>query len=106
MRINGLHIHVDESGVGEPVVFVHGSWGDHHTWDALVGELPRSFRLVRYDRRGHSESECPPGQGSVSDDVGDLGALVETVGPAHLVGNSLGAQIALSLAMARPDLVR
>ena len=31
---------VEDSGQGEPVVFVHGSWGDLHSWDALVAELP------------------------------------------------------------------
>ena len=99
-------IHVEESGYGEPVVFVHGSWSDHHAWDALVRELPADLRLVRYDRRGHGASECPPGPGSVADDVDDLAAVVEAVGPAHLVGNSLGSQIALRMAIARPDLVR
>jgi pimeloyl-ACP methyl ester carboxylesterase len=100
-----MHIHVEDSGAGEPVVFVHGSWSDHQAWDAVVAELP-GYRLVRYDRRGHSASECPPGQGSINDDVGDLVGLVETTGPAQVVGNSLGAQIALSLTMARPELVR
>ncbi len=108
MNINDLHIHVEESGDGEPVVFVHGSWSDHHAWDALVGELPEGRRLVRYDRRGHGGSECPPGQGYVAEDVADLAALIEELGAgaAHLVGNSLGAHIALRTATDRPDLVR
>ena len=86
-------------------MLVHGSWGDLHSWDALVAELP-GCRLIRYSRRGHSGSECPPGQGLIEEDVGDLAAIVETVGAAHLVGNSLGAEIALRLAIARPELVR
>ena len=83
--INDLKIHVEASGEGEPVVLVHGSWGDHHSWDQLVPELPDGFRAVRYDRRGHSASERPPGQGSVVEDVADLAALIETVvaEPAH-----------------------
>ena len=100
-----LKLDLEDSGQGEPVVFVHGSWGDLHSWDALVAELP-GCRLIRYSRRGHSGSECPPGQGLLEEDVGDLAAIVETVGAAHLVGNSLGAEIALRLAIARPELVR
>ena len=100
-----LNLDLEDSGQGEPVVFVHGSWGDLHSWDALVAELP-GRRLIRYSRRGHSGSECPPGQGLLEEDVGDLAAIVETVGAAHLVGNSLGAEIALRLAIARPELVR
>ena len=100
-----LKLDVEDSGQGEPVVFVHGSWGDLNSWGALVAELP-GYRLIRYSRRGHSGSECPPGQGLIEDDVSDLAAIVETVGAAHLVGNSLGAEIALRLAIARPELVR
>ena len=100
-----LKLDLEDSGQGEPVVFVHGSWGDLHSWGALVAELP-GYRLIRYSRRGHSGSECPPGQGLIEEDVGDLAAIVETVGAAHLVGNSLGAEIALRLAIARPELVR
>ncbi len=68
----------------------------------------RSFEVVSYDRRGHSRSSCPPGQGSVRDDVDDLAALIEALdlGPAHVAGASLGGSIALRLAAARPELVR
>ena len=104
ITVNGLRLQIESSGDGEPVVLVHGSWSDLHSWDALV--LPDTLRVVRYSRRGHSGSECPPGQGTIADDVADLGALVETLGPAHLVGNSLGAEIALRLAVERPELVR
>jgi len=108
ITINDLRIHFEASGEGEPVVLVHGSWGDHHTWDGLVPELPDGLRVIRYDRRGHSASERPPGQGSIDEDVADLAGLIETVagGRAHVVGNSQGAQIALRLASSRPELVR
>ena len=100
-----LKLQIEDSGKGEPVVFVHGSWSDLHAWDALLDKLP-GYRLIRYSRRGHSGSECPPGQGLIEEDVGDAAAIVESVGTAHVVGNSLGAEIALRLAIARPELVR
>jgi len=88
-------------------VLVHGSWGDHHTWDAVAPELGRRFRVLTYDRRGHSQSERPATQGSIDEDAADLAALVETqaFAPAHIVGNSFGASISLRLAASRPDLV-
>ena len=104
ITVNGLRLRIESSGAGEPVVFVHGSWSDLHSWDALV--LPDTLRLIRYSRRGHSGSECPPGQGTIAEDVDDLAALIETVGTAHVVGNSLGAEIALRVAVERPELVR
>lgn len=90
------------------MVLVHGSWGDHQNWASVVPALSRSFRVLTYDRRGHSRSERPVGQGSVREDVADLAALLEELGhcPAHIVGNSFGASIVLRLAAERADLFR
>jgi pimeloyl-ACP methyl ester carboxylesterase len=74
----------------------------------VAPKLAESFRVITYDRRGHSESERPPGQGSIHEDVADLAALIEhiDIAPAYVAGNSWGAIIALRLAITRPDLVR
>ncbi len=107
--VNGVRLRYDLTGTGEvPVVLVHGSWVSHHNWDLAVPALAESFRVLTYDRRGHSESERPTGQGSVREDVADLAALIEHVGlaPAFVVGNSFGASIALRLAGEHPDLLR
>jgi pimeloyl-ACP methyl ester carboxylesterase len=104
---NGIHLYSESQGNhGTHVVLVHGSWGDHHNWDAVVPALARTFRVLTYDRRGHSQSERIAAQGSVEEDVADLAALIATnhLAPAHVVGSSFGAIIALKLAAARPDL--
>jgi pimeloyl-ACP methyl ester carboxylesterase len=87
---------------------VHGSWVDRRVWDAVLPSLVRSFDVVLYDRRGHSRSSCPPGQGSVRDDVDDLAALIDLLGltPAHVAGASWGGSITLRLAAAHPELLR
>src|SRR5919199_1015934 len=108
-RINGVQLYYEVSGSGgEPMVLVHGSWGDHHNWDAVAAGLGAAFSVVVYDRRGHSQSEVSPGQGSFAEDAVDLGVLIEHLGPApaHVVGNSGGAAIALRLAGQRPELFR
>jgi pimeloyl-ACP methyl ester carboxylesterase len=51
-----VDLFIESSGSGPPVVLVHGSWGDHHNWDAAVPLLARTFRMTTYDRRGHSAS--------------------------------------------------
>ncbi len=107
--VNGVRLRYELSGSGEiPLVLVHGSWVSHHNWDLSVPGLAESFRVLTYDRRGHSESERLGGQGSVRDDVGDLAALIEHLGlaPAFVVGNSFGASITLRLAGERPELLR
>lgn len=104
---NGVQLHYRRSGVGEPLVLVHGSWVDGRVWDGVLPLLSRSFEIVAYDRRGHSRSSCPPGQGSVRDDVDDLVSLIELLelSPTHVAGASLGGSIALRLAAARPQLL-
>ena len=107
--INGVQIFYELSGTGEvPLVLVHGSWVSHHSWDLVVPRLAESFRVLTYDRRGHSESQRLTAQDSVREDVADLAALIEhlELAPAWVAGNSFGASITLRLAAERPDLFR
>jgi pimeloyl-ACP methyl ester carboxylesterase len=106
--VNGVRLFYELNGTGDVLVLVHGSWTSHHSWDLVVPRLAESFRVLTYDRRGHSDSERPAGQGSVREDVTDLAALIEhlKLGPAWVAGNSFGASITLRLAGARPDLFR
>jgi pimeloyl-ACP methyl ester carboxylesterase len=109
VTVNGTGLYYELTGIGEtPVVLVHGSWGDHHNWDLVAPALARTFRVLTYDRRGHSQSPRPATQGSLQEDAMDLAALLETLdlAPAHVVGNSGGAAVALRLACERPALFR
>src|SRR5262245_34324012 len=107
--VNGVQLFYELNGAGVvPLVLVHGSWDSHHDWDLVVPRLTDAFRVLTYDRRGHSQSERPTGQGSVREDVADLAALIKHLDlvPAWVVGNSFGASIALRLASEHPDLFR
>src|SRR5262249_50699690 len=86
------------------LVLVHGSWDSHDDWDRVVPRLADSYRVLTYDRRGHSTSERPTGRGSVREAVADLAALLEHLGLvlAWVVGHSVGASITLRLAGERP----
>jgi pimeloyl-ACP methyl ester carboxylesterase len=97
--INGVKLFIEESGSGESLVLVHGSWVDHKEWPFILPALAERFRVVIYDRRGHSQSERLPTQGSIREDVADLAAIIERAGaPAHVLGISMGASISLRLA--------
>jgi pimeloyl-ACP methyl ester carboxylesterase len=108
-QVNGVRLFYELHGTrGVPLVLVHGSWSSHESWELVVPRLAESFRVLTYDRRGHSKSERPAGQGSVREDVADLAALIEHLGlmPAWVAGNSFGASITLRLAGERPELFR
>jgi pimeloyl-ACP methyl ester carboxylesterase len=105
--INDVRLFWEQTGDhGAPLVLVHGSWADHHSWDAVVPGLARTFRVFTNDRRCHSQSERLPTQGSIEEDVADLAAFITTnkPAPAQVAGNSFGAAITLKLAAAQPEL--
>lgn len=108
VEVSRLRLNAEESGAGDPVVLVHGSWDERRVWSLIEEDLARRFRAVTYDRRGHGDSEDGAEHGSRRDDEDDLADLIATVGlaPANVVGNSFGASIALGLAARRPELFR
>ena len=108
ITVNGVRLYYELHGSGEPLVLVHGSWGDARSWRLVVPGLAESFRVVVYDRRGHSRSQRPDTPGSVDEDGDDLAAVLEALdlAPAHVVTNSYGGNIALRLATRRPEVFR
>ncbi len=108
-RANGVNLYYELNGEdGDPLVLIHGSWGDHANWQAVVPGLSKNFRVLAYDRRGHSKSEKVGAQGSFDEDAVDASSLLAHLGlsPAHVVGNSGGAIIALKLAGTQPSIFR
>ena len=107
-HVNGVDLYYELHGAGEPLVLVHGSWGDTTGWDLVLLGLADTFQVLVYDRRGHTRSERLESQGSVDEDGDDLAGLLEMLAlvPAHLVTSSWGGNIALRLACRRPELFR
>jgi 3-oxoadipate enol-lactonase len=97
-------LYVEQAGSGSPVVLLHEGIGDSRMWEPQWGPYSERFHVVRYDMRGFGQS--PPAVGTYSLS-GDLAALLDELklGPAALVGMSLGGAIALETTIARPDLV-
>lgn len=105
---NGVDLHVEQTGAGEPLVFVHGGFTDHQAWRFVAPALAEDLHVVSYDRRGHSRSAAGAGPATRHAEEDDLIALIEALdlAPVHLVGSSYGSSISLAVAARRPDLVR
>lgn len=91
-----------------PVVVLSNSLGsDHRMWDAALPALEETFRVVRYDTRGHGASPVPAGPYSIDDLADDLVALLDRlgVGRSAIVGLSLGGMIAMRVAVRHPERV-
>ncbi|MEM7339928.1 MAG: alpha/beta hydrolase [Actinomycetota bacterium] len=97
----------ERSGNGAAVLFIHGSWDDHASWLSTWSAMSQTNHLFAYDRRGHSASTDVAGQGTIGDDVDDAAGLIRHIGagPVHVVGHSYGANIAIQLGVAHPQLV-
>jgi 3-oxoadipate enol-lactonase len=78
-------------GEGQPIVFVHGSGGNHASWFHQVHAFSRSHRVIVYDQRGFGNSEDADGRGRAAM-VDDLGGLLDhlEITRAVLVAQSLG----------------
>ncbi len=110
MLINGAELATSDEGEGIPLVLVHGSAADLRTWKSQQGPFSTRYRVVTYSRRYHRpNAPIPPDADySMPEHAADLTALLEAVddGPAHVVGHSYGAFVALLVAIQSPHLVR
>ena len=98
----------DEQGDGEPLVLLHPGGADARAWAPNLGALTAHFHVYTPERRGHGRTPDVDGPITYELLARDTIAFLEQVvgGPAHLVGNSAGANVALLVALRRPDVVR
>jgi 3-oxoadipate enol-lactonase len=97
-------LHVEQAGEGSPVVLLHEGIADSRMWEPQWSASSQRFRAVRYDMRGFGQSPPAVGTFSLSGDLVDVIEGLE-LGPAALIGVSLGGSIAMETTIARPDLV-
>jgi 3-oxoadipate enol-lactonase len=76
-------------------------------WDRQLVALSRTFRVVRYDTRGHGESGAPDGEYTLDELGRDAVAVLDAAGVSrtHVCGLSLGGQTAMWLAAHAPSRV-
>lgn len=103
-----LHYREDGDPNGVPIVFANSLGTDMRMWDAILPLLPAGLRIIRYDKRGHGLSDCPPAPYSMGMLVRDAERLLDhlKVKDCVFVGLSIGGMIAQGLAVKRLDLVR
>jgi pimeloyl-ACP methyl ester carboxylesterase len=97
-------LHCDVSGVGVPAIFVHGSFGWGAETFAEQRPLADGHRVILVDRRGYGGSRFAQAKGWPAD-MRDIADLLDEAGPAHLIGQSYGAVVALLAAGLVPEQV-
>ena len=107
-ELGGVRTWYDERGEGEPLALLHPGGADARAWAPNLDALAAHFHVFTPERRGHGRT--PDVEGPITYELmaADTIAFLEGVvgGPAHLVGCSAGANVALLVPLRRPDLAR
>lgn len=92
---------------GVPVVFLHGYTDSWTSFATVLPHLPARIRALAVSQRGHGESDRPVAGYHPHDFAADLDGFFDAVGidRAIVVGHSMGSQVALKFALARPSRV-
>jgi 3-oxoadipate enol-lactonase len=99
------NLYVEEHGSGDPLLLVEGLGQSMWAWREQVPAFAQRFRTIAYDTRGTGRSPVPSEPYWIPDLADDAAAILDGRG-AHVVGLSMGGYVALTLALARPELVR
>src|SRR5699024_4549344 len=106
---DGVALHVEQSGIGTPILFLHEFAGDHRSWEPQLRYFSRTHQCITYAARGYHPSDVPEEpqaysqQRAVTDAVTVLDAL--NIRQAHVVGLSMGGFTALHLMLRHPERV-
>jgi esterase len=94
------------AGSAPPLLIAHGLFGSARNWNVIAKRLSDRGPVRAVDMRNHGESPRAGTQG-YPDMAADLAEVIEAEGaPVDLLGHSMGGKAAMTLALARPDLVR
>jgi 3-oxoadipate enol-lactonase len=105
--INGIRMVYDVSGAetGPPVVLHHSLAMNMSLWDELAAVLAPRYRVIRFDARGHGQTEASKSPYTFETLAADVVGLMDhlKIGKAHFVGLSMGGMVGQFLGVLHPD---
>jgi pimeloyl-ACP methyl ester carboxylesterase len=95
-------------GDGETLILIHGLGSSSQDWELQLPSFTEHYQVITSDLRGHGRSNKPPGPYSMKLFANDIADLIRElgIGPAHILGISLGGMVAFQLVLDYPDLVQ
>jgi len=108
IRANGIEQFYTVEGTGPWLVMSHSLACTSAMWDEQVALLAKRFTVLRYDTRGHGQTDSPAGPYTLDLLADDARALLDALGvrQAHWIGISMGAMIGQTLALKAPGLLQ
>ena len=105
---NGQTVHLRDEGPRDamPIILLHGSNADLHTWQPWVESLKDDYRIIRYDQIGHGlTGPNVAGAHTPEEFVGTVDLVADKLGLERFVlgGNSMGGSISMGYALKHSD---
>lgn len=108
-QVNGIKLHYridDKIGPAAPWLMPSNSLGsDISMWTPQVERFSMSHRVLRYDTRGHGQSDAPPGPYTIEQLAGDVTGLLDamSISSTHYCGLSMGGMTGIAIAARHPE---
>jgi pimeloyl-ACP methyl ester carboxylesterase len=100
-----METYYEESGVGKPLLLLHGFGGCSQNWHPFTAKLAEHYRLILVDLRGHGYSSNPENTFTHREAADDVFLLLEKLGVEHFsaMGMSTGGMTLLHMATSQPN---
>src|SRR6185369_15620487 len=98
IRVDDIQLAYEDTGLGQPVVLLHGYPFNRSLWTEQVGALSNSYRVITPDLRGLGESDSRPGAATMNQMAHDVALLLDRLEISRAVvgGLSMGGYVALA----------
>jgi pimeloyl-ACP methyl ester carboxylesterase len=108
-RVNGLNMYYEIHGTGQPLVLLHGAFSAIGTsFEKVLPGLAKTRQVIAFDLQGHGRTADIDRPLTLEGMADDVAAALKQLGieRADIFGYSMGAAVALHLAIRHPEVVR
>lgn len=108
IRLNNIQMAYTDTGIGRPLVLIHGYPFNRSLWDEQVAALSNSYRVIVPDLRGFGESDSSAGPSTMNKMAQDVALLLDhlQISQAVIGGLSMGGYVVLAFYKQFPSRVR
>ena len=108
IRIDDIQMAYTDTGVGRPIMLIHGYPFNRSLWNEQVAALSNSYRIITPDLRGFGESDSSPGPATMNRMAQDVAQLLDhlEITRAVIGGLSMGGYVTLAFYKQFPSRVR
>lgn len=106
MKTNGIELHYTVEGEGPWMTLSHSLACDSSMWDPQMALLTKRFKVLRFDTRGHGQSDAPATDYTLDQMADDVHGLLTGLGitTTHWMGLSMGGMIGQAYALKHPGM--